>query len=303
MALGVGHADQRAEPEAPSVRLDLTVAGLQVVDVDEDGGTEHLRRHQVDDGGAAGQELGVRLAGGAQRRRCRPPRGHRRTRAWGQRPGQGGAARAADGGDDVRIGGAAAEIAAHVFADLVVVARVALVHAGHGRQDLAGRAIAALEGVLVDEGLLHRVQGPVRRGQAFDGDHGLAHRDREASGTTARAGRPTSTVQAPHWPWSQPFLTPVKPSASRRVSSRVARGSRSSVWVWPLTVRLVRTRGLRGGGWAGARAEPAAAKANRAGGRRMRDRRQALRAWQAPCGRPSSNTAAPNWFWRRQRVK
>ena len=35
----------------------------------------------------------------------------------------------------------------------------------------------------------------------------------------------TSTVQAPHWPRSQPFLVPVRPRRSRSASSSVTRGS------------------------------------------------------------------------------
>ncbi len=42
--------------------------------------------------------------------------------------------------------------------------------------------------------------------------------------------RPSAiTVQAPHWPWSQPFLVPVRWRCSRRASSRVVRVSSSSV--------------------------------------------------------------------------
>ena len=46
----------------------------------------------------------------------------------------------------------------------------------------------------------------------------------------------TSTVQAPHWPWSQPFLVPVRPRWSRSASSSVVRGSSVEV------VRLRRSR-------------------------------------------------------------
>ncbi len=64
----------------------------------------------------------------------------------------------AHGGDDVRIGAAAAEIAGHVFADLVIRAGMALADAGHRRHDLARRAVAALEGVMFEESGLHGVQ-------------------------------------------------------------------------------------------------------------------------------------------------
>jgi len=45
-----------------------------------------------------------------------------------------------DGGDDVRVGGATADVAAHVFADVVVVCGVAFLDAGDRRDDLQVRA-------------------------------------------------------------------------------------------------------------------------------------------------------------------
>lgn len=45
----------------------------------------------------------------------------------------------------------------------------------------------------------------------------------------------SSTVQAPHWPWSQPFLVPMRSSRSRRASSRVVRLSTVRECVSPLT--------------------------------------------------------------------
>src|SRR5207249_1375382 len=77
-------------------------------------------------------------------------------------------------GDDAHVSAAAAEVAAEVLADLVVVAGVALPDAGQAGHDLAGRAVAALQRVVVDERLLQRVQPAVRPGDAFDGRHGLA---------------------------------------------------------------------------------------------------------------------------------
>src|ERR1700684_2471193 len=50
----------------------------------------------------------------------------------------------------------------------------------------------------------------------------------------------TMTVQAPHWPRSQPFLVPVNSRRSRSRSKRVTRGSSS--WIvlrTPFTVRVV----------------------------------------------------------------
>src|ERR1700677_2300254 len=79
-----------------------------------------------------------------------------------------------DSGDDVRVSRAAAKIAAHVFADRVLIARVPLLHAADGRHDLARRAIAALEGVVIDKGLLHRMQGSVRVREPLDCAHPMA---------------------------------------------------------------------------------------------------------------------------------
>src|SRR6516225_5570502 len=50
-----------------------------------------------------------------------------------------------------------------------------------------------------------------------------------------------STVQAPHWPWSQPFFVPVRSRCSRNTSSSVVRGSSVSAWRVPFTVRFTGT--------------------------------------------------------------
>jgi hypothetical protein len=50
----------------------------------------------------------------------------------------------------------------------------------------------------------------------------------------------TSTVQAPHCPWSQPFFDPVSPRCSRNASSSVVRVSRSSVWDVPFISKVTR---------------------------------------------------------------
>src|SRR3984885_5426108 len=46
----------------------------------------------------------------------------------------------------------------------------------------------------------------------------------------------TKTVQAPHWPWSQPFLVPVSFRSSRRRSRSEVRESTLSCFSSPLTV-------------------------------------------------------------------
>src|SRR5215475_529321 len=58
--------------------------------------------------------------------------------------------------DDLRIGGAAAEIAGEIVLDLVVVRIGMAVEQLLGHQDEPGRAEAALERALLDEGLLDR---------------------------------------------------------------------------------------------------------------------------------------------------
>src|SRR5262245_58134036 len=72
-----------------------------------------------------------------------------------------------DGGDDVRIGTAAADVAAHELADLLIRARPSLCKQRDRRHDLAWRAKAALKPVVANERLLHRVQASVIR-QALD---------------------------------------------------------------------------------------------------------------------------------------
>src|SRR5262245_1761760 len=76
----------------------------------------------------------------------------------------------ADGGDDVRVCAAAADVTAHEFADLLVGARTSLSQQRDRRHDLARRAKAALKPIVTDERLLHAVQAAVTR-QALDGHH------------------------------------------------------------------------------------------------------------------------------------
>jgi hypothetical protein len=56
---------------------------------------------------------------------------------------------------------------------------VTFVDARHRRHDLTRRAITALEGILVDEGLLHGMKRAIRSRQSFDGCNRCAHRDGE----------------------------------------------------------------------------------------------------------------------------
>ena len=79
-----------------------------------------------------------------------------------------GLRRLAHRGHDAVVGAAATEVAGHIFADFRIRSRMALTDAGDCRHDLARRAIAALESVLLQEGSLNRVQGSVGPGQSFD---------------------------------------------------------------------------------------------------------------------------------------
>ena len=59
-----------------------------------------------------------------------------------------------DSVDDVRIGSAAAEVTTHQFADVFVALHVTFFDEPNGRAELARRTVAALEGIMLDEGLL-----------------------------------------------------------------------------------------------------------------------------------------------------
>ena len=59
--------------------------------------------------------------------------------------------------DDVGVRPAAAEIAAHQFANFVGARRLTLGNQARGGADLSRRTVAALERVVVDERLLQRM--------------------------------------------------------------------------------------------------------------------------------------------------
>jgi hypothetical protein len=79
------------------------------------------------------------------------------------------------GGNDIGVSGTAAEITAHVLADVRLIVGVAFVHASHSRHDLAGRAISALKRVIFDEGLLHGMKLAIAR-EPLDGRNSAALR-------------------------------------------------------------------------------------------------------------------------------
>lgn len=59
------------------------------------------------------------------------------------------------------VSAAPADIAAHVFSDVLVRTGVTLTNTGNGGHDLTRGAIAALEGIVLDERGLDYVQHPV----------------------------------------------------------------------------------------------------------------------------------------------
>src|SRR6478752_986931 len=72
--------------------------------------------------------------------------------------------------DDVVVAGATAEIALELVANGGIVELVSFpVHHIHGGHDHPGGAIAALQAVVLAEGLLHGMQRSARLGQALDG--------------------------------------------------------------------------------------------------------------------------------------
>ena len=83
--------------------------------------------------------------------------------------------------DDIDVRAAAADIPAHVLANLIIGGREAFGHESHGRDDLPGRAITTLKSIVLDERRLQRMQ-VVAVGQPFDRRNCFAlvhHRQRE----------------------------------------------------------------------------------------------------------------------------
>jgi hypothetical protein len=125
-----------------------------------------------------------------------------------------------DGGDNVGVGAAAADVAAHEFADLVRSFRLALGDQPGRRADLPRRAIPALESVVVDERLLQRMQRAVDS-EPFDrGDLGavpLAEYPESSSRSAARRSDATNiqTLFVKHPEWQAAFDHNVAAGSSR----------------------------------------------------------------------------------------
>ena len=157
--IAIGH--QRADPQATVPGL-LDLVERQMRDVDQLRGARDILLDEVDQIGAAGDEFRGRV-------RCDLAHGvgdvaRARIAEVVHRPASPDCLRSLaehhllDGGHDVGIRAATADVAAHQLADFVGRARPALGDQAGGGTDLAGGAVAALEGVMVDEGLLQRMK-------------------------------------------------------------------------------------------------------------------------------------------------
>ena len=73
-----------------------------------------------------------------------------------------------NGGEDILVRSATADIAAHIFLNVGVRGAAWLFKQCDGRHDLAGGAVSALVPIMSDKGGLHRMQC-ARRAQALDG--------------------------------------------------------------------------------------------------------------------------------------
>ncbi len=123
----------------------------------------------------------------------------------------------------------------------VVGTRMTLANAGNGRHNLARRAIAALEGVVLEEGCLDRMQAAVCGRETFDGRDlsALGLRGERQAGKDALAidmdgaGAALALIAA--------LLGAGQRKVSRSASSSVTRGSTASSWDLPLisSLRLI----------------------------------------------------------------
>ena len=159
----------------------LDFVEADVVDVDEGGGVLDAVLHEVDEVGAAAEAFGSVCGEGVDGG----------FGSGGALVGEGihaaaSASELTDGSDDVGVGAAAADVAGHALADLVVGELGMLSVAGleaetcersprlrssrerGGGADLAGGAVAALEAVVREEGGLRGAE-VAGRAEAFDG--------------------------------------------------------------------------------------------------------------------------------------
>ena len=167
----IRHGGGSAEPEALWSDIDALVE--EAAEADESIGSAHMFLQELHHIGSAGDVLGRR--GGAPGLGLECERGGKVVWTF-EREGMHGSAssyrtcdagRIPNRGDDMVVGAAAAQIAAHPVADLLRRVGMALGDAGDAGHDLPRRAIAALEGVPFDECCLQRVE-LLALHQAFD---------------------------------------------------------------------------------------------------------------------------------------
>ena len=191
-----------------------------------------VQLHQIDQRRSAGDEANV---GALLRRLCLGGHRHRAAGIGGRVnsnvfiaslpwPTRRWPTNLLDGGHDVGVGAAAADVAAHQLLHVGIGGAARLLEQRHRRHDLARRAVAALVAVALDKRRLHGMQASGVPRPSIVVISSPSCRRRSVRQEFTR--RPlTCTVQAPHWPWSQPFFVPVSATVSRRQSRSVVRGS------------------------------------------------------------------------------
>ena len=185
-----------------------------------------------------------------------------------------------------------------------LVGRMAFGDAGDRRHDLAGRAVAALERVVIDEGLLHRMQRAVGRGIPSTVVTAGRRTGPPASGRRSSAGLRPAPCRCRRRPRCIPSWCRSGRRRSRSQSSNVSRGATTS----SIDVPLIRTAIATGCADSGrlragtviapgprVHLRPPAPRADRSNGpaRRRADARSWCRtSGSVPCVAPSGSATA-----------
>ena len=128
-------------------------------DIDNHAGTEDILLHRVDQSGSARNENSIGLAG--DRANSRRHVGRTYTTKWVH--GLPGSLNGLDRGDDVRVRRTTAEVSAHALAYLSRACTRIYLQKRRRAHDLTGRAVAALEAIVLDECGLQRVKAVTAR--------------------------------------------------------------------------------------------------------------------------------------------
>jgi hypothetical protein len=172
----IGHPRQCTQPQIVAVKNGGRPGARQRIDVDDVQGAHDIELHQVDQRGTAGERLGGRCRqgivacrisgqrlGGGCGISC--PLIGKRSHVTSLSGSRGRPASRLQRCSDTRRSGR--DCRSYIRGCHRRWSH-ALLHAGDRGHDLSRRAIAALESVLVDEGLLHRVR-MITMGKTFDG--------------------------------------------------------------------------------------------------------------------------------------